>query len=147
MRHTPLLKEYLLITESSPQRYNWVYAERESTSRAKLKAVSQEERLLTRKEYFKNLLGKPPESSLIVLSVDKTIPKKLIMANETSNWDSLQELDTVLKNRKSAKYFLKFWRQENLTPYFSDYAMLSINKTQQRNGRKTSPFPSPRKVT
>ena len=44
------------------------------------------------------------------------------------------------------KYFLKYDRQGNLTKYVLDYAMLCINKAQQRNGRKTAPPSSRRKV-
>ena len=44
---------------------------RKSTTRARLKAASQEERLLKWKEHFKKLLGKPPEIT------DKPIQKSL----------------------------------------------------------------------
>ena len=45
------------------------------------------------------------------------------------------------------KYLKKYGRQGNLKTHFFDYAMLSINKMQKRNGQKTASSPSPRKVS
>ena len=61
--------------------------------------------------------------------------------------------DTVLKKlraeklKASTKYLLKYGRQEDLTTYLFDYAMLTINKIQKRNGIKAASYSSPRKVT
>ena len=38
-------------------------SKRKSASRAKLKAVSQEEQIHIEKEHYKNLLGKPPKAT------------------------------------------------------------------------------------
>ena len=52
-----------------------------------------------------------------------------------------EEFDIVLKKKikaeklqTSTKYPLNLERQENLTTYLFDYAMLSISKTHLRNG-------------
>ena len=62
-----------------------------------------------------------------------------------------EELDAVLKKKSeklqvSAKYLLKFGRQENSMTHF-DYATQSVNKIQQRTGQRITSFPSTRKVT
>ena len=43
------------------------------------------------------------------------------------------------------KYPLKFRRLEKFMTYFSNYAMYSINKTQEGNGQKAASFSFPRK--
>ena len=63
--------------------------------------------------------------------------EKLLIANQTSNLDSLRRknLTSYWKKFKeemlkaSMKYLLKYQKQENLTIYFFDYATQSINKT------------------
>ena len=45
------------------------------------------------------------------------------------------------------KYLLNYEKQENMTTYFFDYAMLCTNKSQYRNVQKVASSPSPRKVT
>ena len=51
--------------EDRPSQLAWQtvneVSERKNTSRAKLKAASQEERRQNWKEHFKNLFGNPPE--------------------------------------------------------------------------------------
>ena len=47
----------------------------------------------------------------------------------------------------STKYLMKNGKQGNLTTYFTDYAMLWVNKTQYRNGQKAAPTFSLRMVT
>ena len=60
---------------------------------------------------------------------------------------------TILKNFKAEKLqvlmrdHLKYGRQGNLITYFLDYATLSINKTQERNGWKAASSSSPGKMT
>ena len=45
------------------------------------------------------------------------------------------------------KHLLKYERQKELMTYLFDYAMLCINKTQKRNGRKVAFSLSTRKAT
>ena len=72
-----------------------------STARAKLRAASQK-RTIFRKQYFKNLLGKPPKVT------DEPITK--IINNQLNIKLGLftqEELDAVLrkiKNRKAARF-------------------------------------------
>ena len=71
-----------------------------STSRANLKAASQEERIHTRKEHFKNLLGK----SLNV--TDKPIMKIINNKHDIQlgqfTQEELKVVQTKIKNRKAA---------------------------------------------
>ena len=55
-----------------------------------------------------------------------------------------EKLEVVLKKtlQISTKYLQRFGRNENLTTYFSEYAILSIIKIQLRNGRKAASSPS-----
>ena len=114
---------------------------RKSTSRAKLKAASQEQIHQKWKEHFKNLLGNPREIT------EKHIQKIINGQLDIEIWQFMEEeLDPVLKKTKSRngadlyKLLLKFGREENFTTYFSNYAMQSINKTQSGNGQKVLPF-------
>ena len=102
---------------------------KKSLSRPKLKATSQEERLLKWKEHFKNLLGNQHEI------MDKFMEK---------NFKS--QLNLNILRKKNFTHFgkklkaEKYGRQGNLTTYFLDYA--TKIKTQKRNRWKTSSFPS-----
>ena len=72
---------------------------KKSTSRTKLKAASQEERIYTRKEHFKNLLGKSPKVT------DKPIMKIINYQLDIKIGLFIQELDVVqtkIKNMKAA---------------------------------------------
>ena len=122
---------------------------RKSTSRAKLKAVSHEERLKKWKEHFKNRLGNPPEVT------DKPF-KKFINSKLDVQLQHFteEELNIVLKKKlksekflTSTKYLLKYGRQENLMTYFFDYAILAINKTYKRKKQKAASSSSPIKVS
>ena len=75
-------------------------SKRKSTSRAKLKDASQEERIHTWKEHFKNLLGKSHKvtDKPITIIINNQIDIKLGHITQ-------EELDVVLtkiKNRKAA---------------------------------------------
>ena len=71
---------------------------RKNTTKAKLKASSQDERIKLWKEHFENLLGKPPLTNEAVITP--------IFENELSikkGAFTMDELRTVLKNTKSGK--------------------------------------------
>ena len=56
-----------------------------------------------------------------------------------SNYNSLQRKNLKQYRKKEKlqalmKYLLNYGRQENLTVFFFNYAMLYINKAQLRNG-------------
>ena len=73
-------------------------SKRKSTSKAKLKAAIQEERMHTWKEHFKNLLGKSPKVT------DKPIRK--IINNQLDiklGQFTQEELDVVLEKNKNRK--------------------------------------------
>ena len=73
---------------------------RKRTARAKLKAVSQEERIHLWKQHFKNLPGKFSKVT------DEPITK--IIDNQLDIKQFTQELDVVLtkiKNRKAANFY------------------------------------------
>ena len=72
------------------------FSGRKSTLRPKLKAASQEERLQKKKEHLKNLLGNSPQSWI-------NLQKKLLMANLTSNLDSLQRKNLMQCKKKTKK--------------------------------------------
>ena len=78
------------------------------------------------KEYFKSLLGNPPEIT------SKTI--QTIIYEQLGQFTK-EELDAILKkwnNRKAAglKTSWSLEKQGNFMLYFSDYAMQFINKRQ-----------------
>ena len=65
---------------------------RKSTARAKLKAVSEEERIHLWKQHFENLLGKPPKVT------DKSIAKFIsIQLDIKQGLFTQEELDSVLR--------------------------------------------------
>ena len=66
-----------------------------STSRAKVKAASQEERIQMWKEHFKTLLGKSPK-------VTKIINNQLEIKLEQFTQEEFDAVLTKIKNRKAA---------------------------------------------
>ena len=94
---------------------------RKSTSSAKLKATSQEERIHLWKQYFENLFGKPPK--VMHESIAKIINNELdIKLGQFTQ----EELDSVLRKIKIGKeqglvkYPQKYGTQGNSTTYCSD---------------------------
>ena len=103
---------------------------RKSTTRAKLKAAIQEERLHKLKEHFQNLLGNPPETT------DKSTQNIICSKLDIKPQQLMEkELNAVLK-----KYPLKFGKQQNLITYFSDY-----EQNTQEKWTKGCIFPFPKK--
>ena len=105
-----------------------------STLRGKLKAACREERLQKWKEYFKNMLGNPLE--VIVKPIQKYEGLTRYQARTiycVRTW----RYEKKIQNRKTATIegkSLEVWKKENLSTYFFDYATLSRNKAQWRNG-------------
>ena len=111
---------------------------RKSNSKANLKTASQEERLQKWKVHFKNLLGK---SSKIT---DKPT-EKIINSQQDIKLGQFIEVDAIRKKFKAeklqilAKYFLKYGRQENLTPYIFDHPTLCLTKHNRGIEKKLHP--------
>ena len=117
---------------------------RKSTAKAKLKAASQQERVKLWEQYFKNLLGNPPEitDEPITRIISKQLDVKLGPFTK-------EELDSVLrriKNRKSAgldEIPLEVWK----TRQFDDIllrqrnAVYSQNRIERRTKECILPFP------
>ena len=102
-----------------------------STSKAKLKVASQEERLQKwkKKKHFQNLLRN--SSEITDKPIQKIINGKL---NIKLRQFTEEELDTVLKKKlktQKLQALTKYpWSmEENLTMHNFYYAMLCINKT------------------
>ena len=102
-----------------------------STTKAKLKATNQQERIKLWKQHFENLLENPPKVTQepIMRIISKQLDIKLGPFTQ-------EELDLVLrkiKNRKAAgldEIPPKYGRPDNSTTYCSDTVMQSIIKIQ-----------------
>ena len=102
---------------------------KKSTTKAKLKAANQQERVKLWKQHFENLLGNPPKvtNEPITRIVSKQLDIKLGPFTK-------EELDSVLrkiKNRKApglGEIPQKYRRPNNSTTYCSDNATQSIIK-------------------
>ena len=119
-------------------------SKRKNTSRAKLKAASQEERIHVWKEHFKNLFGNSPKIK------DRPIAKII-------NWKLgiklclFKKKSTLYEHKLKAedlppvmKYSQKYRRQGNSKTYCSNFVIPYITRTQQRERLYPT---SPRKVT
>ena len=101
---------------------------RKSTTKAKLKAANQQERIKLWKQHFENLLGNPPKVMYepIIRIINKQLDIKL--------GPFTQELDSVLKRLKIGKlqgltgFPQKYGRPDNSTTYCPDTATQSIIK-------------------
>ena len=102
---------------------------RKSTTKAKLKAANQQERIKLWKQHFENLLGNPPKVTHepMTRTISKQSDIKLGLFTQ-------EELDSVLKkikNRKAAgldEIPPKYERPDNSTTYCSNTATQSIIK-------------------
>ena len=91
----------------------------------------------------------------ILLKSQTNLSKQLLIANKTLNLEQFieEELEGVVKNesRKAAGFdeiYPEVWKTRKFDNFFfSNYAMLSINKTQLRNEQKVDSSPSLTKVT
>ena len=101
---------------------------RKSTTKAKLKAANQQERIKIWKQHFENL-GNPPKvtNEPITTIISKQLDIKLGPFTQ-------EELDSVLKKLKIGKlqgltrFHQKYGRPDNLTTYCSDSVTQSIIK-------------------
>ena len=124
---------------------------RKSTSRAKLKAVNQKERIHMWKGHFKNLLGNSPKvtnkpitkimTSQLDIKLEQFTQKKKKKKNST---EYLKKLKTE-KLQASTKCTQKYGRQGNLMTYYFDFATPYINRIQYRDGKKGCILPFPEK--
>ena len=106
---------------------------RKSTTKAKLKAANQQERIKLWKQHFENLLGNPPK--VTHEPITRIISKQLDIKLEPF---TQEELDSVLRKKKEKlkigklqglmKFPQKYGRPDNLTTYCSDTATQSILK-------------------
>ena len=100
---------------------------RKSTTKAKLKAANQQERIKPWKQHFKNLRGNPPKVTHepITRIISKQLDIKLGPSTQ-------EELDSVLRKIKKigtlqdlTRFPLKYGRPDNLTIYCSNTATQS----------------------
>ena len=104
---------------------------RESTTKAKLKAANQQERIKLWKQNFENLLGNPRKVTHepITRIISKQLDIKLGPFTQV-------KLDSVLKKKKKkigklqglTRFPQKYGRPDNSTTYCSDTATQSIIK-------------------
>ena len=113
---------------------------RNSTAKAKLKAINQQERIKLWKQLFENLLGNP--SKVTHEPITRYIRKQLDIKLGPF---TQRELDSVLrknKNRKGAELDEippEVWKTDNLTTYCSDPVIQFIIKIRLTDGwRDTS---------
>ena len=101
---------------------------RKSTARAKVKAVSQEERIHLGKQHFKNLLGKPPKVT------DEPITKIISNQIDIKLGQFMQELDSVQRkilNRKAAgldEIHLEVWKTREFNNILLQYCNAVYNQ-------------------
>ena len=107
-------------------------SKRKSTSRVKLKAVSQEEQILMCQKHFKNLLGNSP------IVTDKSITKinnnQLDIKLGQFTEEELHVVQTKIKSRKAAslnEILTEVWKIRKFEDFF-DFPTLSINKILER---------------
>ena len=116
-------------------------SKRKSTTKVKLKAADQQERIKLRKQYFENLLGNPPKVTHepITRIISKPSDVKLGLFTQ-------EELDSVLKNIKNlqglTRFPKKYVRPDNSTTYCSDTATQSIIKIRLTDGGRDASSPS-----
>ena len=96
--------------------------------RAKLKAASQEERILMWKQHFENLLGKPPK--LTDETITKIISNQLDIKLGQFTQEKLDLVQRKIKNRKAIGLDdMKYERLGNSTTYCSYTATPYITRT------------------
>ena len=110
-------------------------SKRKSTTKAKLKAANQQERIKLWKQHFENLLGNP--SKVTHEPITRIISKQLDIKLGPF---TQEELDSVLKKLKTGKlqgwtrFPQKYGRPDNSTTYCSDTRTQSIIKIRKTDG-------------
>ena len=102
-----------------------------STAKAKLKATSQQERILIWKQHFDNLLGNL--SKVTHEPITRIVSKQLDIKIGQFTQEELDPVLRKIKNRNQQgfmKYSQKYERPGNSTTYCSGTVMLYIIKTQ-----------------
>ena len=118
-------------------------SKRKSTSRAKLKAASQEEQIQLWKEHFKNLLGESPKV------IGKPITKIIDNQQDFKLRQFTQEELTKIKNRKAAgldDISPEVWKTRKFDDLLLWYYNTIYNQNTIERWKKAAFFLSPSKV-